>query len=87
MPPLGPMLSMYQELKAMNWKFAIISDRVEQQRNITVRNLSNVGYEDYILILRSVFSGLKTMLNFQFGSDSYTKIVVFTLPPGRNQGQ
>lgn len=53
MPPLGPMLSLYQELKASNWSFAIISERAEWQRNVTVLNLDNVGYEDYILILRS----------------------------------
>lgn len=53
MPPLDPMLSLYKELKALNWSIAIISDRDEGQRNATVTNLNSAGYKDYILILRS----------------------------------
>lgn len=54
MPPLGPMASLYRELKVLNWSLAIISERFEAQRNDTVKNLSNAGYEGYTLILRSV---------------------------------
>ncbi|XP_024397871.1 uncharacterized protein At2g39920 isoform X2 [Physcomitrium patens] len=51
MPPLGPMASLYRELKVLNWSLAIISERFEAQRNDTVKNLSNAGYEGYTLIL------------------------------------
>lgn len=46
------MMSLYKELKALNWSIAVISDRVEGQRNVTIKNLNNAGYIDYILILR-----------------------------------
>jgi hypothetical protein len=54
MPPLKPMVSLYKELKALNWSIAVISERVEGERNVTIRNLRNAGYVDYILILRFV---------------------------------
>ncbi|KAG0576611.1 hypothetical protein KC19_5G093800 [Ceratodon purpureus] len=53
MPSLKPMVSLYKELKALNWTIAVISDRVEGQRNVTIKNLNSAGYKDYILILRS----------------------------------
>lgn len=53
MPPLEQTLSLYDELKALNWKFAVISERAEEQRNMTMKNLSDAGYEDFILVLRS----------------------------------
>ena len=59
MPPLKPMLSLYKELKAFNWSIAVVSDRVEEQRNVTIKNLNNAGYEDYILILRYLDCTLK----------------------------
>ena len=52
MPPLKAMVSLYKEVKALNWSVAVISDRVEEERNVTIKNLSHAGYEDYILILR-----------------------------------
>lgn len=69
MPPLGPMLSLYQELKASNWSFAIISERAEWQRNVTVLNLDNVGYEDYILILRLVRFSQNSAADFTSSCD------------------
>lgn len=54
MPPLEPMLSLYNELKALNWSFAVLCGRVEAERNITIQNLNEAGYEDFTLILRSV---------------------------------
>lgn len=62
MPPLKPMMSLYKELKAINWSIAVISDRVEEQRNVTIKNLNNAGYEDYILILRYVLHSKSLML-------------------------
>lgn len=52
MPPLEQTLSLYDELKALNWKFAVISERAEEQRNMTMKNLGDAGYEDFILVLR-----------------------------------
>ncbi|CAM6028946.1 unnamed protein product [Sphagnum balticum] len=53
-PPLEPMLNFYKELQALNWNFAFITGRSENQRNFTMQNLLAVGYEGWTaLILRS----------------------------------
>ncbi|KAH9543176.1 hypothetical protein CY35_13G049300 [Sphagnum magellanicum] len=53
-PPLEPMLNFYKELQALNWNFAFITGRSENQRNFTMQNLLAAGYEGWTaLILRS----------------------------------
>ncbi|KAH8941322.1 hypothetical protein BDL97_14G031700 [Sphagnum fallax] len=53
-PPLEPMLSLYTELRALNWSFAFITGRSENERDLTEQNLLAAGYEGWAaLILRS----------------------------------
>jgi acid phosphatase len=53
-PPLEPMLSLYTELRALNWSLALITGRSENQRDLTEQNLLAAGYEGWAaLILRS----------------------------------
>jgi hypothetical protein len=68
-PPLEPMLSLYTELRALNWSFAFITGRSENERDLTEQNLLAAGYEGWAaLILRSVAS-----------CELLLSIVVFTL--------
>ncbi len=62
-PPLEPMLNFYKELQALNWNFAFITGRSENQRNFTMQNLLAAGYEGWTaLILRSVALELLSMV-------------------------
>ncbi len=79
-PPLEPMLSLYTELRALNWSLALITGRSENQRNITEENLLAAGYEGWTaLILRSVASCELLLSIVVFTLVIQMQILVFTL--------
>jgi hypothetical protein len=79
-PPLEPMLSLYTELQADNWSFALITGRSENERDVTEQNLLAAGYEGWAaLILRSVASRELLLSIVVFTLVTQMQILVFTL--------
>jgi hypothetical protein len=79
-PPLEPMLSLYTELRALNWSFALITGRSEDERDFTEQNLLAAGYEGWAaLILRSVASCELHLSIVVFTLVTQMQILVFTL--------
>jgi len=79
-PPLEPMLSLYTELQADNWSFALITGRSENERDFTEQNLLAAGYDGWAaLILRSVASRELLLSIVVFTLVTQMQILVFTL--------